>query len=158
MRTGDGCSGNEVLSVLLTEEERKDDSKKESKWKLPGEEEILRKMQSSESDMSAHLQKNFNPNKHRHASDIGWFEDKLFLNECLRFVGDKSYVYHPSVCLLDKVCVCVCVCVCLCVCVCVCEILRKMQSSESDMSIHLQKNFNPNKHMGPSPSNDTPLI
>ena len=49
---------------ILTEEERKDDSKKESKWKLPGEEEILRKMQSSESDMSAHLQKNFNPNKH----------------------------------------------------------------------------------------------
>ena len=26
------------------------------------------------------------------------------------------------------------------------------------MSAHLQKNFNPNKHMGPSPSNDTPLI
>ena len=38
------------------------------------------------------------------------------------------------------------------------RILRKMQSSESDMSAHLQKNFNPNKHMGPSPSNDTPLI
>ena len=37
-------------------------------------------------------------------------------------------------------------------------ILRKMQSSESDMSAHLQKNFNPNKHIGPSPSNDTPLI
>ena len=53
------------FQFLLTEEERKDDSKKESKWKLPGEEEILRKMpQSSESDMSAHLHKNFNPNKH----------------------------------------------------------------------------------------------
>ena len=26
------------------------------------------------------------------------------------------------------------------------------------MSAHLQKNFNPNKHMGPSPSNDTPPI
>ena len=26
------------------------------------------------------------------------------------------------------------------------------------MSAHLQKNFNPNKHMGPSPSNHTPLI
>ena len=35
---------------------------------------------------------------------------------------------------------------------------EKMQSSEFDMSAHLQKNFNPNKHMGPSPSNDTPLI
>ena len=32
------------FQFLLTEEERKDDSKKESKWKLPGEEEILRKM------------------------------------------------------------------------------------------------------------------
>ena len=35
---------------------------------------------------------------------------------------DKSYVYHPSVCLLYKVwwwwCVCVCVCACVCVCVC----------------------------------------
>ena len=76
-----GAVETKFFQFLLTEEERKDDSKKESKWKLPGEEEILRKMQSSESDMSAHLQKNFNPNKHRHASDIGWFEDKLFLNE-----------------------------------------------------------------------------
>ena len=40
---------------------------------------------------------------------------------------DKSYVYHPSVCLLDKVgwlwwwwCVCVCVCMRACVSVCVC--------------------------------------
>ena len=96
MRTGDGCSGNEVLSGLLTEEERKDDSKKESKWKLHREEEILRKMQSSESDMSAHLQKNFNPNKHMGPSPSNdtpliyavRFEHKLFLNECLRFGGD----------------------------------------------------------------------
>ena len=29
------------FQFLLTEEERKDDSKKESKWILPGEEEIL---------------------------------------------------------------------------------------------------------------------
>ena len=35
---------------------------------------------------------------------------------------------------------------------------RRRDPSESDMSAHLQKNFNPNKHMGPSPSNDTPLI
>ena len=59
-----GAVETKFFQFLLTEEERKDDSKKESKWKLPGEEEILRKMQSSESDMSAHLQKNFNPNKH----------------------------------------------------------------------------------------------
>ena len=45
---------------------------------------------------------------------------------------DKSYVYHPSVCLLDKVgwwwwwCVCACVraCVRACVCVCVCVFTR----------------------------------
>ena len=30
------------FQFLLTEEEPKDDNKKESKWKLPGEEEILR--------------------------------------------------------------------------------------------------------------------
>ena len=144
--------------------------------------------------MSAHLQKNFNPNKHMGPSPSNdtpliyavRFEHKLFLNECLRFGGDpfvtnangqtafhvacassrssprtdkkrkellqmlsdqpvkkeyqlpfingsdrerrngmdKSYVYHPSVCLLDKVwwrCVCVCACVCVvCVYVCVC--------------------------------------
>ena len=58
-----GAVETKFFQFLLTEEERKDDSKKESKWKLPGEEEILRKMQSSESDMSAHLQKNLNPNK-----------------------------------------------------------------------------------------------
>ena len=57
-----GTVETKFFQFFLTEEERKDDSKKESKWKLPGEEEILRKMQSSESDMSAHLQKNFNPN------------------------------------------------------------------------------------------------
>ena len=50
-----GAVETKFFQFLLTEEERKDDSKKESKWKLPGEEEILRKMQSSESDMSAHL-------------------------------------------------------------------------------------------------------
>ena len=55
-----GAVETKFFQFLLTEEERKDDSKKESKWKLSGEEEILRKMQSSESDMSAHLQKNFN--------------------------------------------------------------------------------------------------
>ena len=154
--------------------------------------------------MSAHLQKNFNPNKHMGpipSNDTPLinavrFEHKLFLNECLRFGGDplvtnangqtafhvacassrssqrtdkkrkellqmlldqpvkkeyqlpfingsdherrnemdKSYVYHPSVCLLDKVwwwwwwwCVYLCVCVCVCVCVrvrvrvCVCD-------------------------------------
>ena len=59
-----GAVETKFFQFLLTEEERKDDSKKESKWKLPGEEEIFRKMQYSESDMSAHLQKNFNPNKH----------------------------------------------------------------------------------------------
>ena len=40
---------------------------------------------------------------------------------------DKSYVYHPSVCV--SMCVCwtrcggggVCMCVCVCVCVCVCD-------------------------------------
>ena len=57
-----GAVETKFFHFFLTEEERKDDSKKESKWNLPGEEEILRKMQSSESDMSAHLQKNFNPN------------------------------------------------------------------------------------------------
>ena len=56
-----GAVETKFFQFFLTEEERKDNSKKESKWKLPGEEEILRKMQSSE---SAHLQKNFNPNKH----------------------------------------------------------------------------------------------
>ena len=144
--------------------------------------------------MSAHLQKNCNPNKHMGPGPSNdtpliyavRFEHKLFLNECLRFGGDpfvtnangqtafhvacassrssqrtdkkrkellqmlsdqpvkkeyqlpfingsdrerrngmdKSYVYHPSVCLLDKVwwwCVCVCACVCVvCVYVCVC--------------------------------------
>ena len=97
MRTGDGCSGNEFFQFLLIEEERKDDSKNESKWNFPGEEEILRKMQSSESDMSAHLQNNFNPNKHMGpmaspSNDTPLiyavrFEHKLFLNECLRFGG-----------------------------------------------------------------------
>ena len=37
-----GAVETKFFQVLLTEEERKDDSKKESKWKLPGEEEILR--------------------------------------------------------------------------------------------------------------------
>ena len=159
-----------------------------------------RRRDPSESDMSAHLQKNFNPNKHMGPTSPSndtpliyavRFEHKLFLNECLQFGGnpfvtnangqtafhvacasshssqrtdkkrkellqmlldqpvkkeyqlpfingsdrerrngmDKSYVYHPSVCLLEKVwwwwwwwrwCVCVCVCVRVCVCVCVC--------------------------------------
>ena len=145
--------------------------------------------------MSAHLQKNFIPNKHMGPSPSNdtpliyavRFEHKpLFLNECLRFGGDpfvtnangrtafhvacassrssqrtdkkrkellqmlldqpvkkeyqlpfisgsdherrngmdKSYVYHPSVCLF-KVwwwwCVYVCVCVCVRACVCVCD-------------------------------------
>ena len=113
MRTGDGCSGNEVLSVLLTEEERKDDSKKESKWKLPGEEEILRKMQSSESDMSAHLQKNFNPKFFQFLLTEEERKDDSKKESKWKLPGEE-------------------------------EILRKMQSSESDMSAHLQKNFNPN--------------
>ena len=91
-----GAVETKFFQFLLTEEEPKDDSKKESKWKLPGEEEILRKMQYSESDMSAHLQKNFNPNKHMGPTPSNdtpliyavRFEHKLFLNECLRFGGD----------------------------------------------------------------------
>ena len=84
-----GAVETKFFQFLLTEEERKE-------WKLPGEEEILRKMKSSESDMSAHLQKNFNPNKHMGPSPSNdtpliyavRFEYKLFLNECLRFGGD----------------------------------------------------------------------
>ena len=37
-----GAVETKFFQFLLTGEERKDDSKKESKWKLPGEEEILR--------------------------------------------------------------------------------------------------------------------
>ena len=46
-----GAVETKFFQFLLTEEERKDDSKKESKW-------TWRRRDPSESDMSAHLQKN----------------------------------------------------------------------------------------------------
>ena len=58
-----GAVETKFFQCLLTEEERKDDSKKESKWKLPGEEE-----DPSENAVfgiryvSPLIQKNFNPN------------------------------------------------------------------------------------------------
>ena len=63
---------------------------------LPGEVEILRKMHSSESDISADLARTFNPNKHMPQSEFRdtplhyavRYEHKLFLDECLRCKGN----------------------------------------------------------------------
>lgn len=67
-----------------------------SKASLPGEEEILRKMHSSESDVAADLSGFFKPNKRMPQSPVKdtpliyavRYEHKLFLNECLQRGGD----------------------------------------------------------------------
>ena len=67
-----------------------------SKTSLPGEEEIIRKMHSSESDVAADLSERFNPNKLMSQSLVKdtpliyavRHEHKLFLNECLQRGGD----------------------------------------------------------------------
>jgi hypothetical protein len=91
-----GAAESKFFQFLLTEEERPDDDGRRCRVRLPGEREILRKLSSSESDVSAQLQKSFNPNQQMHASSFKdtsltyavRYEHKLFVNECLQRGGD----------------------------------------------------------------------
>lgn len=81
------------------------------KASLPGEEEILRKLHSSESELAADLSECFNPNKRMPQSPVRdtpliyavRHEHKLFLNECLQrggnpFVtnGENDTAFHVA--------------------------------------------------------------
>ena len=67
-----------------------------TKASLPGEEDILRKLHSSESELAADLSERFKPNKRMPQSPVRdtplvyavRYEHKLFLNECLQRGGD----------------------------------------------------------------------